>query len=413
MRTTSFAVFVFAIGCGANADRLDEPRLEAGPIADAPDASAAEVAPPPDAPLDLDAARVLLPGDPVEVSLGYTGSCARTRDGHVRCWGTNSNYEVGDGTTETRNTPTAVPGLDNVVQIAAMHYNACAVIADGTVRCWGTLGWGLRGDGDTVSKDLVYPPRTIPKLTGVTRVGGSSHACALLTDRTVMCWGFNPFGELGYATTIPASESDYTCAGEPATVPDLTGVRALAPAVQHNCALNDHGVWCWGWNQMGQLGDGTTTSRYQPKQIVGLDDVVQLSAHHSSSCALRKTGGVMCWGARYRNDDYNFPDKMTVPYEVKGFSGAVAEVIAGGPSNCARMVSGTVQCWGARLGASAGSDLNPVTVKGLDHVVHLALGNGRACAIRDDASLWCWGRYGPLGDAAGTQVSTVPLKVDW
>jgi alpha-tubulin suppressor-like RCC1 family protein len=410
-----FLLLLCAPGCGATADHASEPHLDAAVIADT---AKPDVATPPTADTSVaDTGRTPLPTDPVEVSIGYGHICARTRDGHVRCWGSNVTHELGDGTTEHRKTPVEVRGLSNVVQIAAGHYNSCARIADGTVKCWGQLGDGQTGDGRSDARLVIDPPMQIPKLSNVVSLpGGSSHKCALLSDRSLMCWGFNPFGELGYATTTPAFMSDgYTLGTEPATVPGLTGVRSVSTGVQHTCALTEHGVWCWGWNERGQLGDGTTTSRYEPRLVAGLTDVVQLSAHHSVSCALRSTGAVMCWGALFRDNFYEHAAKITAPYQVKPFAGPVAEVVAGGSRSCVRLKDGRVQCWGAKYDDMYSADAVPVLVKDLDRVVQLAVANGRTCALRDDATIWCWGALtgSYLGDEWGSTYSSIPLKVAW
>ena len=100
---------------------------------------------------------------------------------------------------------------------------------------------------------------------------GASHTCALRTDGTVWCWGANESGELGDGTT--------TDRGSPTEISGLTGVIAIAAGNLHACALLGAGtVECWGWNVYGQVGDGTTTSRLSPTPVPGLSGVVAISA---------------------------------------------------------------------------------------------------------------------------------------
>lgn len=201
-----------------------------------------------------------------QVALGERYTCVRMGDATVRCWGNNRHGQLGDGTTTDRLTPTPVPGLANVAEIAIGESNdnefeeyACARMGDGTVRCWGGNSQGQLGDGTTTGRRV---PTPVPGLVNVTQIAlGERHACARLADATVRCWGRNREGQLGDGTT--------TDRRLPALVPGLANVAEIAAGWMHTCArMGDATVRCWGDNTFGQLGDRTRTSRSGPTPVV-------------------------------------------------------------------------------------------------------------------------------------------------
>jgi len=204
----------------------------------------------------------------------------------VWAWGTNAESELGDGTTLNRSAPAQVAGVSGVTAIAAGGGHSLVRKNDGTLVAWGynysgQLGYTGFSDG---------LPAPVPGLTGVNGISaGYTYSVAVRNDGTVWTWGSNESGELGDGSTTDRSA--------PAQVPGLTGVSAVSAGNSHTLALKSDGtVWAWGNNGFGQLGDGTTTNRSSPVAVGGLTNVIAISAGGSHSLALRSDGSVWAWG---------------------------------------------------------------------------------------------------------------------
>lgn len=343
---------------------------------------------------------------------GSAHSCALTSAGGVKCWGSNQKGELGDGSTTNRLAPVNVSGLTNgVIAIGAGGSHGCAVLDSGGVKCWGFNDHGQVGDGSIANR---LTPRDVAGLTsGIVSVEpGETHTCALTDRGAVKCWGANNAGQIGDGST--------TDRRTPVNVSGLSnGVVALSNGgLFHNCAVTDAGrLKCWGDNRYGQLGDGTTTNRPSPVDAVGLPaSVVAVAAGYWHTCALTRAGAVRCWGL---NDNGEVGDgSVTVrrkPVDVVGLgNGVVAAISAGIHHSCALTRGGGVKCWGfngyGQVGDGASADrAAPVDVTGLTSGVAAVAGGGHhSCALLVGGGARCWGHgvYGQLGDGAGVDRRT-------
>ncbi|WP_223635057.1 MopE-related protein [Corallococcus sp. EGB] len=203
----------------------------------------------------------------VAVAAGEFHSLALTRDGTVWAWGRNDSGQLGDGTRDLRVAPVRVPGLTGVMALAATSDRSLALRADGTV-------WRLD------SPAIGALPSRVPGLTGVAAIAATASSdLALKADGTLWAWGRD-------LTKAP-----------PQQLTGIATVVTLATGGDHALALKQDGtVWAWGANSSGQLGDGTTTERKQPVQLPGLTDVASLAAGSEHSLAVKKDGSVWGWG---------------------------------------------------------------------------------------------------------------------
>ncbi len=335
-----------------------------------------------------------------QVVTGTDHTCALTSSGGVRCWGGNDFGQLGDGRTITRSLPGAVSGLTSGVQaIAAGNSFSCALLNAGGVQCWGLNKSGQLGDG--TGKERHTPVDVSGLTSGVQAIAaGASHACALTTGGGVKCWGLNSDGQLGDGTT--------KIRRTPVDVTGLTnGVTAVALGAAHSCALlSTGGVQCWGGNTTGQVGDNSTRKRKTPVSVVGLaSGVTNIAAGGLHTCARTSAGAAMCWGWNQHGEigDGTKVDRH-VPTAVSGLSSGVNTVIAGDEHSCAR-TGGTVSCWGDNRAGQLGdgttdeSDV-PGPVGGLSGVAGLGAGEVHTCARTNAGAVECWGSNdsGQLGD---------------
>ena len=281
--------------------------------------------------------------------------------------------------------PSPILGVHDAVSIAAAEWYACALRRDATVACWGTQQDGIKP---------LLEPTNVAGLAGVKQISvGYRHACALRDGRDVACWGVNTHGELGDGWS-----------GERMVPTDVPGVTD-AVELGRGCALRRDGhIACWGV-------DGDTHRYHGPRDRPGVDGIVggaeigsrdlevllarngrvwadlrgrrarkamPPAAQVSSRCAVTRDGHLWCWASRDRR-----------PREVKGISD-VATVVSDEYHACALRRDGEIVCW---FGADPdGLDLgNPRTVPVVTDARHLVgSSGGRDCAIRSDASVWCW-----------------------
>jgi hypothetical protein len=192
---------------------------------------------------------------------GAYHTCARLGNGTLKCWGRNDNAQLGNGTYTSSSIPVPVSGITTASIVSGGGAHTCAVLTDGTVRCWGENDRGQLGNGTTAGSST---PVQVAGIAGAVNVSaGWRHTCALLGDGTVRCWGENQNGQLGDGTT-----TDRTT---PVPVSGITGATAVTAGWwHHSCALlGDGTVRCWGDNQWGQLGNGTTTDSPSPVTMSG------------------------------------------------------------------------------------------------------------------------------------------------
>jgi alpha-tubulin suppressor-like RCC1 family protein len=239
--------------------------------------------------------------------------------------------------------------------------------------------------------------------------GGRDHSCALADDGAVECWGYNGLGQLGNGTTTDSTV--------PVAVSGITGAVAVTTGDYHSCALLETGtVSCWGYNEGGQVGNGTMTAATTPSPVSGLTGATSVSAGSYHTCATLIGGIVSCWGYNgFGQLGNGTTTDASTPVAVSGLTG-VSAISSGGYHTCA-IVATTVKCWGANDSGQLGDGTTtaspaPVVVTGLTAAGAIAGGGFHTCALLTTGTASCWGANvsGQLGNGSTTGSST-PVAV--
>jgi alpha-tubulin suppressor-like RCC1 family protein len=333
--------------------------------------------------------------------------------GHAWAWGNNADGELGNGTTTPYGgvaTPGQVSQLAGVTAVAGGSNFSLALKSDGTVWAWGNNGWGQLGRGSYVSSTT---PVQVSGLSGVKAIAaGDLHALALKSDGTVWSWGFNYYGQVGNG-----SGNNVLL---PVRVSGLSGVSGIAAGnggFTSYALKTDGTVRAWGYDGLGQLGNGTSDENAHPTpvKVLNLSAVTAIGAGSSHALAVRSDGTVRGWGYnRYSQlgakttvtcGAYQDPCSTT-PVQVQNLTG-VSTVAGGGNFSLALKYDGTVWGWGENgYGQLAngtttlfGGVTRPTKAK-LDSVTAIAAGGDHTLALESDGTVWAAGsnQLGQLGN---------------
>jgi alpha-tubulin suppressor-like RCC1 family protein len=347
---------------------------------------------------------------------GAARSCALKANGSVACWGDISYDSSGKVAARNQLVPTLIAGLTDTAALSAGGTHNCALKAGGAIVCWGNDFYGQLGDGTTggVKTNLV---EVIGLADTMELSSGGSHTCVRKTDGTVVCWGYNIYGQLGNPNLTSLNQVT------PTVVIGLTDTVQLSAGGYHTCARKTDGsVVCWGKNDSGQLGNtNLVSSQASPTAVIGLTDAVELSAGQDHTCARKADSSVVCWGQNLDGQlgNPNLVFSQATPTAVIGLTG-VRQLSAGAGHTCAVKMDNSVVCWGFNTNGELGnnnfapSQATPTAVIGLTNVALLSAGHGsHTCALRTDASVFCWGynANGELGDPNVTQSQGTPTVV--
>ena len=421
-----------------------------------------------------------------KIRAGWGHTCARTTDEKLYCWGENQRGEVGDGTTTDRTSPVEIDppnGGSSWIYLDAGYEQTCAVSYEGDLYCWGLNNHGQLGIGNTTNQSS---PQLVDDTANWKQIAaGRLYSCFLDTSNNVYCTGENAEGQLG----IGFQTSPFTETGS-----SVGGFATVATGYNHACGLSDSDeLYCWGDNSYGQLGDGTTTDRDVPTQVGSNSDWLSIQTGAYFTCGTRDAtegetafcwglnnegqlgigsttsqsspskvgsgsgdpdlaegvfsrltlgeahacgyedfgyGEWMCWG---RNDYGQLGDNSTTdrtsPVGIDetdaNLSGASAwELIAGGNHTChgrrAGVSGNNLRCWGLNSSGQLGDNtttnrLRPQssTVYGDPNARDIGTGNDHTCYQHyNDSKLYCFGENGSgqLGDGSYTD-SSIPVEI--
>ncbi|MEK7285742.1 MAG: Ig-like domain-containing protein [Nitrospirota bacterium] len=301
------------------------------------------------------------------VSAGHSHACARNASS-IQCWGDNNNGQLGNETRTASIIPVVVQGnLNAIAVLAGTSYNCALENGPNNVKCWGYGNNGQMGNG--TRNDNALPGLVANTMTASTLAVGDSHACVILSGGTVYCWGENSYGQAG-----TSAETNWVLTPSPVTIP--SGAIAIAAGEDHTCAIsNTREVYCWGNNNMGQLGvnpfdlesPDTTTTSSLPLHVVGIF-ASAITAGDRYTCAIINVNNhVYCWGFNdvgqlgIGRDDLFESTPALVPQSRENTPTplTVSSIDAGVDHVCAMLQNpvGQVKCWGNNSTGQIGTGL--------------------------------------------------------
>lgn len=274
------------------------------------------------------------------VAGGPFAQCAILEDGAAWCWGDSLFGDIG-GTTESVQTPTPHDKTGLSTDVARISFGlsfACALTTSGRGKCWGRGGAGQLGHGSTKDEYIARDVATAEPLVDIAASLGGLFACAVTHAGSVLCWGKNGAGQLG-----SSGANDQLL---PVRVDGLdAAARSVACGLEHACALLlDGGVACWGSNAKAQLGRSATGGANPPTRIAGVVDATSIAVGSDHACAIA-AGRVVCWGANDGKQIASGPSALA-PTEIAPTTFAPIAVTAGFRHTCVMGAARTVRCLG-------------------------------------------------------------------
>jgi alpha-tubulin suppressor-like RCC1 family protein len=345
-----------------------------------------------------------------QISAGGWHSVSIKSDGTLWAWGDNSRGQLGNGTTIPSSVPVQI-GMDNDwISVAAGDTHTVALRAEGTLWAWGHNNEGQLGDGTTAQKN--YPQQIGADTKWISIAAGAYHTVALKSDGTLWTWGYNANGQLGDGST---TQRNY-----PAQIGSDNDWIAIAAGFAHTIALKSDGtLWAWGANNQGQVGTGAPGSDVlSPLQVVTDHDWISVEAGSDYNVALKSAGTLWAWG---RNDYGQLGDGTTTPsYSPKqiGTDKDWTSIAGNGWDFVTALKSdGTLWAWGLNSYGQLGDGTtnnwySPKKIGADNKWISSSSGWNFTLAIKSDGTLWAWGRnnIGQLGDGT-TSDSYVPKQI--
>lgn len=371
-----------------------------------------------------------------QVSGGTNYSCLLASDDNVYCWGTNNSGQLGNGRTADRLIPTksiAGPLLNKNLSAIAVNLAMCAADQSGIPYCWGDNANGQTGAGNSIG---IYTPTAVDRsgaLSGKTIkkfASGLYHVCAIASDNLPYCWGNNgSSGHFGNNDTNGNTAQQVYMSG----VLNGKTVKDITTGQEHTCVIsNDDLPYCWGLNSNGQLGNNSTAVTLQPVEVqmsgvLSGKTVKSITAGAFHTCMITNDDLAYCWGYNWIGmlGDGTYSQSTTPRAVVTSgvLSGKTFKSIAAGVFHtCAIASDDKPYCWGynaeGQLGDNSYVSSNvPVTVNSTGilakrTVKSISSGDNHVCVVTNLNEASCWGtnKYGQLGNNSNIS-SPVPTWV--
>lgn len=300
----------------------------------------------------------------------------------------------------------AIPLPNSVKQVSTNLMSTCVVTSDNKLYCTGYNFLAheeeIFSTSSPVSPTLLLNDVSNVYLSSVDTDTDEDFKCALKTNGDLYCFGKNDNGQVGNGTTLDVLE--------PTKI--LEDVASVVLGMNNACVITTNAkLYCWGLNDKGQIGNNSTTNVSSPTQV--LENVRSVNIKNKNTCAITLNNNLYCWGNNTNGQVGNASvQNVLVPTKILE---SIKKIINGNNTSCAITLDNELYCWGKNQYGQVGDNtsidkISPVKV--LEDVKDVALGNYHTCAVKTNNTLYCFGRnqYGQIGN--GTTVNQLsPVQV--
>lgn len=352
-------------------------------------------------------------GQFAQVSTGGNSTCGITTAGAAYCWGNNQYGQLGNGATTNSPSPTKVAGgiTFGSVSVGGLFEFSCGLSTAGAAYCWGYDDYGQLGNGkfSTSATPVAVSTGVIFKQLSA---GEGGHVCGLDNNGAAFCWGYNSNGQLGQGA-VAFSATPLAVTG------GLTFTAISAGANGQTCGIATGGTaYCWGSNQNGELGNGTTASSSAPVPVSGGLIFKSINVGFASTCGITTSGAAYCWGDNTYGELGNGTSTSSrTPVAASGGL-SFSSIAVGDAFACGLVSTGAAYCWGYGTQGQLGNgtvikSVTPTAVLGGITFASISAGYGNACAVTSGGAAYCWGdnAFGQIGDTSIGGAALAPVLV--
>ena len=323
------------------------------------------------------------------ISVGWQHTCGIDDEGHLYCWGKNTDGQTGNTNLINQTEPYLV-SEDQWLAVAAGLNATCGLKEDSSLHCWGSWHQAhLQSVVEAVGNDTDW----------LTIAAGGAYDvnafCAIKNDASLWCFGDNHEGLLGLGENPLETDT-------PNRLTQIDKAISVSVGGSHACSVNDDNqLWCWGQNDQGQIGNNLVvgpSAQFEPQLFDERQNWSQVTAGIAHNCALTVEGKLFCWGRNhYGATGTSESAQLVTGWEILDVPElSWNAVAAAGASSCALKVDRSLWCWGENgetpLGNTSNFHLQTPAQVGVFQWESLSAGERHACGIQGDRSLHCWGQ---------------------
>lgn len=340
---------------------------------------------------------------------GYQHNCMIAKSGQVRCWGDNGVAQLGDGTYTNRTSPINLNDPTSYKYISSLNHHTCGITSSDKLKCWGHNYYGQIGDGSS-KNNKSSPVEVDSSLKFKTVSAGVDHTCAVTTAGQMKCWGNNDLGQVGDGTTQTRSA--------PIVIDSKTTYKTVSAGSRYTCGITTSDqIKCWGSDPSRIVVGGNSVGQPVPTLLDASNTYLDVSAGSEwRACARTLSNEIRCWGLTGVGDGTE--ELRRLPTKVDSSTKYMSvQVSSSGATSCGITSTGKLKCWGwnnwGQLGLGDNAHrLAPVDIAEPASFTEVATGSGHTCGITNLNQIKCWGwnSIGQIGDGTNSD-KNLPILI--